>query len=212
MHDDQDRLLDHSYDGIQEYDNPLPGWWVWLFWATILVSLGYPLYYHVGIGELVYEQYNNSAAAFFEAQAKELEGMEITEELLASFQEQTALMGGMEQVFVSKCATCHAAAGQGDACPNLTDDYWINGGSLLEIHETIRDGVSGKEMKSWLSELGPARVLHMTAYVGTLRGKNVPGGKKPEGKLYTPPPPGESPKSEEEATTEPKKPQGAAGQ
>ena len=43
--DDHDRLLAHEYDGIEEYDNPLPGWWVWVFWATIAFSLGYWFYY-----------------------------------------------------------------------------------------------------------------------------------------------------------------------
>ncbi|MEK7370666.1 MAG: cbb3-type cytochrome c oxidase N-terminal domain-containing protein, partial [candidate division NC10 bacterium] len=54
---DRDRLLDHEYDGIEEYDNPLPGWWVWVFWATIVFSGVYVAFYHVGPGPSVIGQY-----------------------------------------------------------------------------------------------------------------------------------------------------------
>ena len=50
---DRDRLMSHGYDGIQEYDNPLPGWWVWIFWVTIVFSLGYWAYYQLGPGPTV---------------------------------------------------------------------------------------------------------------------------------------------------------------
>jgi len=63
----EDRLLDHSYDGIQEFDNPLPGWWKWLFWGSIAYSFVYVLFFHVGIGPSVYDDFDNARAAYFEA-------------------------------------------------------------------------------------------------------------------------------------------------
>ena len=59
----EDRLLDHEYDGIQEYDNPLPSWWVWVFWATIIFSGAYIMYYHVGIGPTVHDEFEAQAVA-----------------------------------------------------------------------------------------------------------------------------------------------------
>ena len=180
----QDHLLEHSYDGIQEYDNPLPGWWVWIFLATIGFSFFYAVYYHLGTGLSIHDGYDLEAAAFFEMQAKQLEGVEVTEALLYKQSLNKDLVAGVKKRFQAKCATCHNQEAQGDACPNLTDDYWLHGGDLLQIYTTIKNGVPGTEMKSWLTELGPAGVLNMAAFVGSLRGTNHPGGKKAEGKKY----------------------------
>lgn len=186
MSTEEDHLLDHSYDGIQEYDNPLPGWWVWLFWASIIYSGGYFLYYHVGIGPSIHDEYQVAAADAFEKQAAEFAKIVITEEVLADLQSNTALMDGMGQKFRTKCSTCHGSQGEGLACPNLTDEYFKNGATLVEIYETIRDGVPGTEMKAWKDDLGPAGLAAMSAYVGTLRGKNLPGRKAEGEKVVLP--------------------------
>ncbi|MFN0058464.1 MAG: cbb3-type cytochrome c oxidase N-terminal domain-containing protein [Planctomycetota bacterium] len=178
---DQDRLLEHDYDGIKEYDNPLPGWWVYVFWASIFFSGIYVMYYQVGVGVGELAAYNAEAAAAFEKQAAEFASLEVTEELIAKLMADKPLMAGMEAKFVAKCATCHGAASQGITCPNLTDNYWLHGATLLSIFKTIRDGVPGKEMKSWKNDLGPGGLLAMAAYVGTRRNTNVAGGKAPQG-------------------------------
>ncbi|NIP15658.1 MAG: cytochrome C oxidase Cbb3, partial [Pseudomonadales bacterium] len=66
------QLLDHNYDGIQEYDNPLPRWWLWLFWITIVFSAFYFVYYHFGQGKLAVEAYNEDMVAYYELQAQQL--------------------------------------------------------------------------------------------------------------------------------------------
>src|SRR3989338_6760548 len=68
---DRDRLLDHEYDGIEEYDNPLPGWWVWLFWATIVFSGVYVAFYHMGPGPSVIGQYEEDVRLAAERAAKQ---------------------------------------------------------------------------------------------------------------------------------------------
>ena len=178
---DLDRLLDHNYDGIEEFDNPLPGWWVGIFWLSIFFSGMYFMYYHVGIGAGVQAAYNAEAAAAFEKQSAEFAKLEITEELIAKLMSDSALMGAMDAKFAAKCATCHGAAGQGNACPNLTDNFWLHGPTLVDILKTIRDGVPGKEMKSWKDDLGLGGVLAMAAHIGAKRNTNVPGGKAPQG-------------------------------
>ena len=57
---------DHNYDGIEEYDNPLPGWWKWLFWLTIFFSVPYFFWYHIGEGSSLQEEYDTSVAVFLE--------------------------------------------------------------------------------------------------------------------------------------------------
>ena len=196
----EDYLLDHQYDGIQEYDNPLPGWWVLIFWATIVISPLYWLYYQWGTGESVHDQYDLAAAAFYEKQAEQFIGLDLNERTIWDLMQDEKLLQGMKKRFVSKCATCHKPGGEGDACPNLTDDFFKHGGDLTEIYQTILKGIPGTEMKSWEMELGPAGVLTMAAYVGSLRGTNVAGGKAAEGRKYEikePPP------KEEKATGEP---------
>lgn len=187
----EDPLLDHEYDGIREYDNPLPGWWVWLFWLPILFSVPYYLYYHVGVGESIHDALQAAGAAAIERQNALFANVKVDEAALQSLLEGKPFqladgstlemdLGAMSQTFKQRCATCHGAQAQGLTCPNLTDDYYKHGASLMEIFRTIENGVAGTEMKSWKDDLGPAGMVAMAAYVGTLRGKNLPG-RKPEG-------------------------------
>lgn len=192
----QDYLLDHSYDGIQEYDNPLPGWWKMLFFVTVFISPFYWLYYHIGVGPSEIDEYDLEAAAFYEAQAKQFEGVEVTERMIWDLMQDPKLLAGMEKRFLAKCATCHGQRGEGDACPNLTDLHAKNGGELMAIYRSILKGVPATEMKAWEQELGPAGVLTMSAYVGSLRGTNVAGGKAPEGEPFTIVEPPAAPKDE----------------
>lgn len=182
---DSARLLEHEYDGIREYDNPLPGWWVYLFWLTILASPVYYVYYDLGLGLTVEEEYavNASNAAALEAEL--LAQQDLSESGLAALMENSGAMKGMSQEFTTHCSTCHGPNAQGLTGPNLTDEYWLHGGSLIEIYETIRDGVPGKEMQSWLPKLGPGKVMMMAAYLGTKRNTNLPG-VKPQGQKYNP--------------------------
>ena len=108
-HDPQeDHLLEHSYDGIQEYDNPLPRWWVVLFWITIVITPLYILYYHFGPGPLAHDRYDAAMVAFYDKQAEELLAMgEITEATLVGLTGDQSMMNSGEKIFQGKCATCH---------------------------------------------------------------------------------------------------------
>ena len=75
----------------------------------------------------------------------------------------------------------HAEQGQGNIGPNLTDDHWLHGkGTLMDIYGTVHDGVPQKGMPAWSRQLTPAELTKVVAFVGTLRGKDLPG-KAPEG-------------------------------
>ncbi len=181
---DQDRLLEHNYDGIQEYDNPLPRWWLALFWITIVFSAFYVLYFHFGQGKLAVEAYNEDMIAYYELQAQQLLALgEIKESTLLDLMEDDAMMAGGQALYVSKCTQCHGENGQGNIGPNLTDDYWLHGGKLTDIYHTVTEGVPTKGMLAWKNQLGPAEILSVSAYVGSLRGSNPPDAKAAQGKL-----------------------------
>jgi len=177
-------LLDHEYDGIREYDNPLPGWWKKIFWGSFFFAIGYVFHYHVsGNGVGVKEAYEEEMAVVRAAQAKQALAETVTEAGLGKLMLDGNLMADAKAIFGLRCTPCHGQNAQGAIGPNLTDAYWIHGnGRLMDIFETVSNGVSTKGMPAWKMQLSPAQVRELAAFVGTLRGKNVPG-KAPEGTL-----------------------------
>jgi cytochrome c oxidase cbb3-type subunit 3 len=161
---EQDHLLNHNYDGIQEYDNPLPTWWTTLFWTTIVFSVLYAVYFHFGHGKLAVEAYNEDMIAYYELQAEQLLALgPIRESTLLALQDDDAMMAGGQQIFVSKCAQCHANDGGGNIGPNLTDGFWLHGGRLTDIYHTVMEGVPSKGMLAWKNQLGPAEIMSVSA-------------------------------------------------
>jgi len=180
-----DQLLDHNYDGIQEYDNPLPTWWTSLFWITIVFSALYAIYFHFGEGKLDVEAYNEDMVAYYDLQAQQLLALgEIKESTLLGLMDDDAMMAGGAQIFATKCAQCHGNNAQGNIGPNLTDNYWLHGGRLTDIYHTITEGVPSKGMLPWKNQLSPAEILSVAAYVGSLRGSNPASPKAPQGDLF----------------------------
>jgi cytochrome c oxidase cbb3-type subunit 3 len=186
------RLTDHTYDGIQEYDNPLPGWWVAIFWAAIVFAPFYAVYYHGGPDRLIADDYARDLAAHAEAEAKAaLESGTVDEESLAALGRDAHTMDEGAALFQQNCTVCHNDRGQGKIGPNLTDDAWIHGGSLVQIHHTIDQGVPDKGMLAWGKQLPPDVVKKLAAFVGTrLRGTHVAGlppqGPRTEAPARTP--------------------------
>lgn len=178
----QEQLLDHAYDGIREYDNPLPRWWVWIFAGSFWFSIGYFFHYHVSHnGASVAAAYEADVAVAREEQAKASLAEPVSEESLAKLMADAGLMKDSQALFSLRCAACHADKGQGLIGPNLTDNAWIHGrGSLTDIFAVVDQGVLAKGMPAWGKQLSPIEVRKLAAYVGTLRGKSV-AGKAPEG-------------------------------
>ena len=178
-----DRLLDHDYDGIREYDNPLPRWWLWIFYATILFV---PFYYFApspfGEGAGVVAEYQADVAATLAALPPEAATVAaLSDDEYRARSRDGAVLAEGKQVFVANCAVCHRLDGGGIIGPNLTDDAWIHGGAPSAIHKTIVDGVLEKGMPPWGRILKPAQVDAVTAYVISLHGTNPPAPKAPEG-------------------------------
>ena len=178
-----DQVMDHDYDGIREYDNRLPNWWLWILFGSIIFSLVYWLFFHTfGIGKLSAERYEAEMIAAAEARLGGAGELSDESLILASGIPDRVEAG--RQLYAQHCVACHATQGEGLVGPNLTDAYWIHGGRPMDIYKTISEGVIAKGMAAWERQLGPQRVQTLAAYVLTLRGKNLPG-KAPEGQPYT---------------------------
>jgi cytochrome c oxidase cbb3-type subunit III len=186
MANEQDpRLMDHSYDGIQEYDNPLPRWWVITFWATIVFSVLYVLNVPpFGRGEGRLADYEADMAAW--RTAHPAPSVESSPEELAALATDDAAITLGRTVYSTHCASCHRPDGGGLIGPNLTDDFWIHGGALVDVHRTVAEGVLAKGMPAWSKILAPDQIDVVVAYVASLRGSNPPKAKLAEGTPYTP--------------------------
>ena len=183
---DQDHLLEHSYDGIQEFDNPMPRWWVYLFWATIIFSILYFFNvpgFGVGKGRIADYDRDIAAAASADAKRKAAQPAGASGEQLTAMTKDASVVALGKQVFGQNCAACHRADAGGQIGPNLADDYWLHGGTLEQIHKTVVDGVLEKGMPPWGKVLKPNQVDAVVAYVYTLRGTNPPNPKAPQGDL-----------------------------
>ena len=199
----EDHLLEHLYDGIQEYDNPLPRWWLAIFWATIIFTPLYILFFHFGPGMLEIERYDEAMMIAAEKQMAAILAMgEIDESMLVNLMDDPSMMNGGKKVFVAKCATCHGMFGEGGIGPNLTDDYWLHGPQLMDIYRTVVEGVPAKGMLAWERLLRPAEILAVSAHVGSLLGTDPPNGKPPQGEQVARVAPEPKVEGEEDATTE----------
>lgn len=193
-HPDEPRLLDHEYDGIQEYDNPMPRWWLWIFYATIVYSVLYGLNVPgIGPGRGRIADYEAEVAAAGARRADLAAAMpEVTESGLQALAADPAAVTAGRTVYAQMCVACHGPEGGGGIGPNLTDDAWLHGGSAVAIHTTIAEGVLAKGMPAWGTMLRPEQVDAVTAFVLGLRGTSPPNAKAPEGVVEaaggTPPP------------------------
>lgn len=179
----------HTYDGIEEYDNPLPRWWFYMFLLTFIFTVGYLIIYPglgafkgVGGWTSVGELRSDQAAA--EQTYAETYGVysKMPIETLAT--NPDALKMGF-RLFANNCAVCHGSDGGGTpGFPNLTDKDWLYGGTPDKILETITHGRTAA-MPAWGSILGEQGVGETTEYVLSLSGAEHDATKAEAGKkLY----------------------------
>ena len=154
-----DRILGHGAesDGIEEYDNPMPNWWVGMFYLTIIWAVAYVAYYHF-IGKKSYVK--ALAAQVAEAEARWPKSSQ-----LATVEETPSPIEAGEDVYKANCVACHGAELQGGIGPNLVDSTWIHGGKPDEIVATITNGVAAKGMPTWGPILGNEKIGEVAAYI-----------------------------------------------
>jgi cytochrome c oxidase cbb3-type subunit 3 len=172
-------VLAHDYDGIQEYDNPLPKWWVYLFYGTIVFALVYVPYYHFGPGGLPRDAWAQSMNEWYQLHPPPK--LPSDAELAAMAEDPTFVPAGAA-TFAVRCASCHGLDGGGLVGPNLTDDFSIYGYDRDQIVRIIYTGTP-KGMLAWKDQLGITEIYQVGAYVRTLRGTTPAHPRQPEGAL-----------------------------
>ncbi|PID78905.1 cytochrome oxidase subunit III [bacterium DOLJORAL78_65_58] len=180
-----DTIMEHEYDGIQEFDNRLPNWWMWIMWGSMVFALFYWIVFHtLEIRNLSHANFEAEMARADEAMFERMKDNPVTNETLMALVDMPAKVQEGRETFVKFCVACHLDKGQGSVGPNLTDGVWIHGCEPMNLHETVTTGVAAKGMPAWGNQLGPAGVQTVVAYVMTLRNTNV-AGKAPEGEPCT---------------------------
>ena len=184
-HDSTEETVGHSYDGIEEYDNPLPRWWFMLFVATVLFALGYlALYPGLGNWKGMLPGYEGGWTQVKEWQREMDKANEQYGPLYAKFaampveevaQDPQALkMGG--RLFASNCSVCHGSDAKGAyGFPNLTDNDWLYGGEPETIKTTIMGGRPAA-LPAGRDVIGEDGIRNVAAYVRSLSGRDVPEG------------------------------------
>ncbi|QEG20419.1 cbb3-type cytochrome c oxidase N-terminal domain-containing protein [Mariniblastus fucicola] len=184
----EDILTDHSYDGIQEYDNPLPGWWMFLFWVSIFFSPVYYFWAHSGAeGRSIHDQYDNHMAAVFEQRFAKIGELTADRETIMFYMnEDPEWLAVGKVVYQANCVSCHGADGGGVVGPNLTDDHWKHVRNVEDIARVIEDGAANGAMPAWKTRLShPNQIVLTAAYVASLR-ENPVAGKAAEGNKVEP--------------------------
>jgi cytochrome c oxidase cbb3-type subunit III len=178
---EKDKLLDHDADGIREFDNDLPLWWLFGFIFTVAFSAVYLIQYHLAYGPSSKGEYEAEVAAYNkskeppggagQAQAAELKPLTEEKDLAAG----RAIFEGSTNM----CATCHRNDLGGMVGPNLTDEFWIHGGDFKAVVESIKKGYPDKGMMPYGSgaKLSDAQVLQLASYIRSKSGANPPNPK-----------------------------------
>ena len=154
-----DKVMGHAAenDGIEEFDNPLPDWWIGLFILCVIWGIGYAIDFHFVS--------QHSQVQFYEAEMAAAAEMWPQSDQAAEVKVDAASIAAGQEIFTANCVACHAADMTGGIGPNLVDDEWIHGGDLETIRRIIDEGVPAKGMLTWGPILGPEKVNQVAAYV-----------------------------------------------
>jgi cytochrome c oxidase cbb3-type subunit 3 len=183
-------LKGHSYDGIQEYDNPLPLWWTVIF----VVTCFFAFFYYVNITEFHFVNKYEDDLALQNAHIDELRLKDqqanlvnkLDEAALTMFTNSKDKQAQGKTTFDKFCVACHGAQGGGGIGPNLADAYWIHGGTRMDVFNTITKGVVEKGMAAWETSISSGDRASLVAYIYSMQGTSPSSPKEPQGDLFDP--------------------------
>lgn len=183
LEEEESLIIPHAYDEIHELNNPIPRWFSVLFYATMVFAASYLYYYHVSNGQRQDDEYVAEIEKADEAKRNYLA------KSAEKFDEKTIkidgkLVGAGKGIFNANCIACHGNNGQGVIGPNLTDQFWIHGGSISDIFRTVKQGATAKGMPSWEKNLSAKNIAEVANYIVSLQGSNPANAKSPQGEKY----------------------------
>ncbi len=181
-----DVIGDHNYDGIQEFDNPMPAWWTWIFWIGVVFAP----FYIFGISVFGFvDDYEDDLMETREAMGiMEEDNSAPSEGLggidLAEMSKDPANLEAGDAVFQQYCLACHGPQAQGTIGPNMTDEYWIHSPDDESMIKVINEGVLAKGMPPWEKILSADEKAQVIIFIRSLEGTNPPNAKAPQGDKY----------------------------
>jgi cytochrome c oxidase cbb3-type subunit III len=178
-----DVALGHAYDGIREYDNPLPGWWKWLFIITVAMAPLYLLYFHVGAtGRSIHEQFQIALDANQKKKYAELGELSPDAATLVKYMADPEWNEVGKSIYKQNCVSCHGPDGGGVIGPNLCDENYKHIKTVTDIVKVINEGVAGGAMPAWATRIPNKNdIVMVSAYVASLRGTTPAKPKGPDG-------------------------------
>jgi len=186
IEEEQEIILDHNYDGIKELDNSLPPWWVYMFYITIVFAVVYLIRFEVMGGDTPEMEYEKAVAqARMEVNKYKANSPDVFNiDDLKLLTDASDLKRG-KAVFNLNCASCHLADGGGSIGPNLTDEYWILGGGIKNVFNTVYNGGrNGKGMIAWNKTLKAEDIAKVSSYVISLQVTTPAKAKAPQGEKW----------------------------
>ena len=183
LSEEKDLMLEHDFDGITELDNPTPAWFNVLFYGSILIGAIYLLNYHVfKWSPLQDEEYViEMKEAEVEKAAYLAKAGNLIDETTVKLDNSPAIIAAGKAIYAQNCVPCHLADGGGSVGPNLTDEYWIHGGTINNIFKTLKYGVPEKGMIAWEKTLTPKQTSDLSNFILSLKGTKPANPKEPQG-------------------------------
>ena len=186
---EEDIMLDHDYDGIKELDNVLPPWWLYGFYITIAISIFYiiQVFYNPEEYSQTKEYVSEVAKGKEAVEAYKSAHPELFDDAnIVAFTDEENLAVGKELFAAKTCTACHLVDLGGSIGPNLTDEYWISGGGIKDIFNTIsKGGRPGKGMIAWESTISREERIQLASYILSMQGTQPSNPKAPEGDILT---------------------------
>ncbi len=200
---EEEILSGHSYDGIQEYDNPTPLWWQLLFVASIVFAPFYTLWFHTNnSSRTIASQYEASLAENMRLQFGEIGDLTADQSTILQYMGKDEWLKVGASTFATNCVSCHGKAGEGISAPNLTDDYYLHVKQVADIAKVVNEGAKNGAMPAWANRLHPNEVVLVSAYVASLRGQDLDSKYAADkGKVIDPWPAAPAPAPETEPST-----------
>lgn len=195
-------LATRERGGIEYLDHAPPSWWKGLFAATIVFSVLYLQYYHLGApGRSAVEQYDQALAENMRLQFAEIGELKPDEATLVRMMNDSRWVRVGESVYRTHCVSCHGIDGGGVVGPNLTDEHYKNARTIGDILRVVQNGAAAGAMPPWRDKLHLNEQILVSSFVASLRGTTPTNPRGPEGNVI-PPWPTEVPESEPD-TAEP---------
>jgi cytochrome c oxidase cbb3-type subunit 3 len=164
-------LKPHSYDGIQEYDQPLPRWWLFTLYGTVIFSAIYWLMLDI-------KEYQGGVHAESEAKLEAIEMLRLASSIDVTSDEyfweiytNPEILKAGEATYQTNCTPCHGPELKGGIGFNLVDALWVHGAAPKSIYRTIYDGVPEKGMQPWGNLLGEKKITELVAFIISKNGR-----------------------------------------